>query len=403
MSDTTTHQNKPITIGLTLIGGGHWTGGETYLRNMLGAIHTFLPGKLNAKLFLSPAQAEQIGSSLDAFLESKPIIDEKFDWARRNRQLAGSLLTGANSELARIYQDHDIDLVWESAVFLGRRFPIPVLSWLPDFQHQHLKTLFSKPAWWRREIGFRMQTGSARTVVLSSHDARKDCEQFYPKSKGKTCVVNFAIDLDPAAHINRQQEILATYNLPARYIYLPNQFWSHKNHRLIIEALTLLKERNQLADALPIVMTGNKKDPRDPTLFDRLIAEATERNLIEKFRYLGMVPYEDVFGLNAASDAFVNPSHFEGWSTTVEEAKALGSRLLLSDIGVHREQAPHATFFKTDDAHALAVIMNDLAHEGAFERASIKTLQSDHHQRLKNYSEALLLACQSAVARGAPG
>jgi glycosyltransferase involved in cell wall biosynthesis len=50
----------------------------------------------------------------------------------------------------------------------------------------------------------------------------------------------------------------------------------------------------------------------------------------------------------------VNPSRFEGWSTTVEEAKAVGTPMLLSDIPVHREQAPHADFFGTDDAAAMA-------------------------------------------------
>lgn len=33
----------------------------------------------------------------------------------------------------------------------------------------------------------------------------------------------------------------------------------------------------------------------------------------------------------------VNPSFYEGWSTTVEEAKSIGVPLLLSDIPVHRE------------------------------------------------------------------
>ena len=40
-----------------------------------------------------------------------------------------------------------------------------------------------------------------------------------------------------------------------------------------------------------------------------------------------------------ASVALLNPSHFEGWSTTVEEARALGVPMLLSDLDVHLEQA----------------------------------------------------------------
>ncbi|MBN9269164.1 MAG: hypothetical protein J0J15_02765, partial [Mesorhizobium sp.] len=66
-----------ITAGFTLIGRGNWSGGETYLRNMLGVISGELAGKMQAKLFLTPEQAEKIGASMDAFLAAPPIVDEK--------------------------------------------------------------------------------------------------------------------------------------------------------------------------------------------------------------------------------------------------------------------------------------------------------------------------------------
>jgi glycosyltransferase involved in cell wall biosynthesis len=53
--------------------------------------------------------------------------------------------------------------------------------------------------------------------------------------------------------------------------------------------------------------------------------------------------------------AFINPSRFEGWSTSVEEAKSMGKQIVLSDIPVHREQAPSRGFFFADnDPRALA-------------------------------------------------
>ena len=59
-----------------------------------------------------------------------------------------------------------------------------------------------------------------------------------------------------------------------------------------------------------------------------------------------------------ASDAVLNPSLFEGWSTTVEEAKSLGKRVVLSDIPVHREQAPAgAVYFPPRNPKALADVL----------------------------------------------
>jgi len=68
-----------------------------------------------------------------------------------------------------------------------------------------------------------------------------------------------------------------------------------------------------------------------------------------------MIPLPHVFALLRGSIALINPSRFEGWSTTVEEAKSFGVPMVLSDLEVHREQAAGtARYFGTDDPVALA-------------------------------------------------
>jgi len=50
----------------------------------------------------------------------------------------------------------------------------------------------------------------------------------------------------------------------------------------------------------------------------------------------------------------VQPSLFEGWSTVVEDARALGKPIVLSDIPVHLEQQiPGAHVFSAPSAEAL--------------------------------------------------
>jgi glycosyltransferase involved in cell wall biosynthesis len=56
-----------------------------------------------------------------------------------------------------------------------------------------------------------------------------------------------------------------------------------------------------------------------------------------------------------ACRAVINPSLFEGWSTTVEEAKSLGKQAIVSDLPVHREQAPlRCMYFDPRDPEKLA-------------------------------------------------
>ncbi len=127
------------------------------------------------------------------------------------------------------------------------------------------------------------------------------------------------------------------YYLPERFVYLPNQFWVHKGHRLVIEALAQLRASQP---DVRVVCTGNTADHRDPMYFGELLAEVSRRGVRDNFVVLGWVPQAHIFHLMRQAVAVLQPSRFEGWSTTVEETKSVGKSMILSDIPVHREQAP---------------------------------------------------------------
>ena len=58
------------------------------------------------------------------------------------------------------------------------------------------------------------------------------------------------------------------YQLPAQYLYLPNQFWKHKNHGVIIEALSLLRRDGR---SVTVIASGNPSDIRDADYFPGLL------------------------------------------------------------------------------------------------------------------------------------
>ena len=188
--------------------------------------------------------------------------------------------------------------------------------------------------------------------MLSSESALRDFRKFYPSLTGNTSVVRFATRPAPGLLTAKPPDVLAQYNLPSRYFYLPNQFWRHQNHRVVIDALTIMKKRG--LDVV-IAASGSSEDPREPDYFDGLMREIEDRGLETSFRYLGMIPTEHVYALLRASTALINPSRFEGWSTTVEEAKSFGVPMILSDLDVHREQTGGmARYFGLDDPEMLA-------------------------------------------------
>lgn len=343
---------KVTRIAFPLRGSAAWTGGYNYLINLFRALESYQKGLIIPVLFCGEDALDEDVSALALISNVEIIRSSVFNSARLRDRTLKAIFFGVDVEALKLFQQEKIDVVFENAIFFGWRFPIPIIAWMPDFQHRRMKHLFNQLAYWKRELGFRAQVASGRFLMLSSEDARKDCESFYSSAQGRTAVVRFSapissnlIEVDPLS-------VLTKYQLPTRFFYLPNQFWRHKNHLLVVDALAVLKKEGI---EIVVVTTGNPIDPRSPGYYDELVSKINELGLQDNFRILGMIPRQDVISLMRVCSALINPSFFEGWSSTVEESKSLNVPLLLSDINVHREQmGGDAIYFDPNDANMLA-------------------------------------------------
>jgi glycosyltransferase involved in cell wall biosynthesis len=312
---------------------------------------------------------------------------------RRRSGLVSALALGLDRAAAAEFLAKRIDLVFENARFFGWRLPFPTVAWFPDFQHRRLPQLFSPSARWSRDLGFRAQIASGRHIMLSSESALRDCRKFYPRWVNDISVVKFATLPAPALLTADPADVVAQYSLPSAYFYLPNQFWRHKNHQVVVDALTILKSRG--FDVV-VASSGAPEDPREPGYFDGMMKQVEHHGLGANFRYLGLLPREHVYALLRASMALINPSRFEGWSTTVEEAKSFGVPMILSDIDVHREQTGGtARYFGIDDPEALADHLHDASQ--AEQPPAPRDLLPNLDQRVDTFVADFAQVMQDAV------
>lgn len=362
-----------------------WTGGYRYFVNLFTVLDRYGRGKVRPVVFVGDDFAddalEPLGNASAEIVRSKLFSKESIDG-----RLVDAWISGRDRRAIDIYRSHDVHVVFESATWHGWRFPLPTIAWLPDFQHRRLPGMFS---WWRRmhrELGYRAQVFSAAAIMLSSDTARRDCETFHPASKGKVNVVPFSVEPGDEAYTVSEATVRARYKLEMPYFYLPNQYWRHKNHALIVEALLIMRNNDT---PVTIVASGSEVDPRHPGLMHDLKGQVEQSGLREHFRFLGLVPRSDMYALMRGSIAVLNPSLFEGWSTTVEEAKAMGVALVLSDIAVHREQASKAAYYfdpqsPEDTAALLSRVHAEKAHLcGDVSQAEN---QSNNALRLQDYA-----------------
>lgn len=300
-------------------------------------------------------------------------------------------------------REQRVDFVFACWYELGPRFGLPLLGWIPDFQHVHLPDLFEPEELRQRDELFTKMAANCSHIILSSHDARADYERFSPEAAHKARVLPFVAQVPAEVYAEPPGWICEHYHLPERFVYLPDQFWQHKNHSLVLDALSRLRTSHP---DITVVCTGNTNDNRAPLHFAELLAKIARLGLRNSFIVLGWVPHAHILHLMRQALAVLQPSRFEGWSTTVEEAKSLGKAILLSDIAVHREQAPPAArYFHPDDADALAealVATFEAARPGP-DAALEAQARADLPVRTLAFAENFLAIARDAVAHPPAG
>lgn len=235
-------------------------------------------------------------------------------------------------------------------------------GWIPDFQYRYLPQLFSKEEYEVRERRSMHAAKEAAVLAFSSQCALDDYLKFFPQYAGNEFLLRFV------SNANKewlQHDAVATqhqYHLPDAFFIVCNQFWKHKDHGTVIDAIALLKQRGI---HITVACTGATEDFRSPDYYPSLLAKAKELGVADQFKVLGFISRHDQIQLIRRSLAIIQPSLFEGWSTVVEDGRSLGKTIFLSDFPVHIEQnPPYAHFFKMKDtsqlADAIASHLNEL-------------------------------------------
>ncbi|MEP7358750.1 MAG: glycosyltransferase [Anaerolineales bacterium] len=231
-------------------------------------------------------------------------------------------------------------------------FGIPTVIWLPDFQHRRLPEMFSASQRSERDALYLKEIEAATLVVVTAEDVGHDLAAFAPQHAEKARLLPLVPVIPPEVYQQDPAAKLAEYHLPERFILLPNQFWKHKNHELVLAALSRLRKQGVTPT---IVCTGNPYDSRHPEYFAALLAHISRLNLREQFILLGIVPRLDVLGLMRQAVGVLNASLFEGFGLSLSESKFLGKQALVSDLAAHREQAaPDTLYFDPLQADDLA-------------------------------------------------
>ena len=255
------------------------------------------------------------------------------------------------------------------------------INWIPDFQEAHLPQYFSEQEIEERKKFQKEVVCEGDIVVFSSEDSKQDFELMYKNTEINKVVLNFAVT-HPDYSSESINKLVTKYALPNAYFFSPNQFWAHKNHIVILKAVKELKEQGC---EIVVAFSGKESDYRNLENFTSLKAYITDNKLEANIKFLGFISREEQLCLMKHAIAIVQPSLFEGWSTVVEDAKALNKHIILSNINVHTEQIKQNTsFFKPNNEKDLATILKQ------FNLVSPVVEELDYQEDITKFGEAFL-------------
>ncbi len=212
---------------------------------------------------------------------------------------------------------------------------IPSIAYLPNMMHRYYPRFPEFPFMARitRDIIYKYYAQKAAIYASDSKQGIEDIHKFLGVSLKKARVIPFI----PAGYIYKYRGMTAEdievalkkYNLPEKFIFYPAQFWHHKNHLRLIQALQIIKKKYDTS--VNLVLVGNAEG-KYKEIAGKVFAEIKKLNLDSQITHLGYVPDKEMVALYKKSLALVNPSLLGPTGIPFVEAIVLGVPIIGPDI-----------------------------------------------------------------------
>lgn len=200
----------------------------------------------------------------------------------------------------------------------------PSLATIHDLMHRYeteFPELHENGEYARRE---RRYTGIARWakgILVDSELGRQHVLECYGCSPDAVHVLPFAA---PPVRTGILQPSGDLPDLPERFFFYPAQFWPHKNHLRIVEALALLRERHP---DMHVLFSGSKKAG-----YENVVAAVEDKGLSNAVTFLGYISDSAVQELYQRSVALLMPTLLGPTNIPPLEAFSAGCPVVTSRI-----------------------------------------------------------------------
>ena len=198
-------------------------------------------------------------------------------------------------------------------------FNIPMLNTVWDLGHRHYPELeeFSFDGrFQKREYFYNKVLNRSAHVVVDSEKTKSELVAYYGVQEARVT----SLGLFP----NRFPHACSVSCIKEEYVFYPAQFWRHKNHEVLVEALAMLKPSKP---NLKLFFSGSDKGEMEKV--KRLVYEL---GLQDSVQFLGFISAQEMsmYYHHAAMTAF--PSMLGYTNLPPLESLLLGTPVIVSDV-----------------------------------------------------------------------
>jgi glycosyltransferase involved in cell wall biosynthesis len=196
-----------------------------------------------------------------------------------------------------------------------------------DMVHEFFPEYFSPFELKGRKEFYRPSAEQATRIIAISEHAKTCLVEKYEIAPGKIDVIYNGINSQYRIieDHERLEKIRSKYGLHRPFLYYPAATLPHKNHKALLAALKLLKDRYRFDGQL--VLTGIAMKANS-----EIMDEIGRLGLKDTVKVLGYLPYEDLPCLYNLAWLMVFPSLFEGFGIPLVEAMACGCPVACSNV-----------------------------------------------------------------------
>jgi len=258
--------------------------------------------------------------------------------------------------VARALQAKDCDLwIFPAQDHWSYLAPVPALVTIHDLMHRYEPQFPEVSRWGRfslREYRFRNICRYARAVLVDSQVGRTHVAESYGLSPDRL----FPLPYLPPRYIfatGTSEGFDDRYRLPPRFLLYPAQFWEHKNHDRLLQAVAAV--RHTCPD-IHLVLVGPKRYE-----YQALVQRIHELGLDDRVLFTGYVPDADLPEFYRRARALVMPTFFGPTNIPPLEAFALGCPVAISGIyGIPEQVGDAALFFDPNSVRQMVECIQQL-------------------------------------------